>query len=88
LGIGKTRPKNFLLQGEKTEQINSESDIDSNDQVNGDAARSNQVSFNFPARTKKATIIYQAYNIDFSSKVNIIVNGNTIGYAGKTKSNK
>jgi len=56
-------------------------------QISGDAAQSNQVSFNFPARTKKATIIYQAYNIDSSSKVSIIVNGNTVGYAGKTKTN-
>jgi hypothetical protein len=56
-------------------------------QISGKAGQSNEVSFNFPARTKKATIIYQAYNIDTSSKVSIIVNGNTVGYAGKTKTN-
>jgi hypothetical protein len=56
-------------------------------QISGNAGQSNEVSFSFPARAKKATIIYQAYNIDFSNKVSIIINGNTIGYAGMTKVN-
>jgi hypothetical protein len=57
-------------------------------QISGKAGQSNEVNFSFPARTKKATIMYQAYNINSNGKVSIIVNGRTIGYVGKTKSNK
>jgi hypothetical protein len=57
-------------------------------QISGKAGQSNEVNFSFPARTKKATILYQAYNIGSSSKVSIMVNGKTVGYAGKTKTNK
>lgn len=57
-------------------------------QISGNAIQLNQVSFSFPARTKKAKLTYQAYDINSSSEVSILINGSTIAYVKKTKSSK
>jgi hypothetical protein len=57
-------------------------------QISGNAIQLNQVSFNFPARTKKAKLTYQAYDINSAGEVSILINGTTIAYAKKTKSIK
>jgi hypothetical protein len=57
-------------------------------QVSGNASQADQVSFSFPARSKKVTIIYQGYNMTSDSQVSITINGTAVGYAAKTKSGK
>jgi hypothetical protein len=57
-------------------------------QISGNAIQLNQVSFNFPARSKKAKLTYQAYDINSAGEVSILINGSTIAYVKKTKSTK
>jgi hypothetical protein len=57
-------------------------------QISGNTAQLDQVSFSFPARSKKAKLTYQGYDINTSGEVSIVINGTTIGYTGKTKKSK
>ena len=50
----------------------------------GDQTHVNEVNYSFDGTAGDVTLYYQAWDVDFSDEVEILVNGNSVGFAPTT----
>ena len=53
----------------------------------GTRPTSDEVNYSFEGMAGDVTLYYQAWDVDFSTEVEILVNGNSVGYSPTTPNN-